>query len=49
MNAGEYQIDCLAKRLLPLIMSRHNISVIIFWPDKSRIHVNAFMASVRQK
>ena len=38
MNAREYRTECLAKRLLPFIRSKHNISDVIFWPDMAAIH-----------
>ena len=38
MNAREYRIECLAKRLLPFLKSKHNISNVIFWPDMAAIH-----------
>ena len=38
VNARGYWTDCLARRTLLFIKSRHHISVIIFWPDMADIY-----------
>ena len=38
LGSDEYRTECLAKRLLPFLKSKYNLSDIIFWPDMASIH-----------
>ena len=33
MKADEYLRECLVKRLLPFLKSKHQLSDVLFWPD----------------
>ena len=45
MTADEYRKECLSKRLLPFLKSKHKLSDILFWPDMASIH---YAKSVRE-
>ena len=38
MKADEYLRECLVKRLLPFLKSKHQLSDVLFWPDMASIH-----------
>ena len=48
VNARECRTNGLAKRLVPLIMSKHYISVIVFWPDMADIYYQSEVGVVNE-